>query len=336
MRVRKCVTAGRRLVAVYTRRDRNQVYGYGVRNCREASDRLKTTMNAQLPSVGLLHPLPGNLRVPVDFSVVIPTFRRVDQLRECIASVIAQTGVTTEIFVIDDSPEGSAQPVVEHFADGRISYVKNPQPTGGRPSVVRNLGWPLATGSFVHFLDDDDIVADGHYAAVKSAFESYPDVGQVFGRIEPFGSGPATQLDHEHRYFADAARKAAACARFGNWWAYTAMMLFDSALLVCSASIVRRACVGALQGFDPEIRLMEDADFHVRVMREFGAHFLNRTAIRYRIGSPSLMHSPNPLPSQREEEMGGCRRMQAKYRSRHGLLEYYALRVFTGAVRKML
>jgi glycosyltransferase involved in cell wall biosynthesis len=272
----------------------------------------------------------------VDFSVVIPTFRRVDQLRESIASVIAQPGVSTEIFVIDDSAEGSAQPVVERFADARISYVKNPQPTGGRPSVVRNLGWPLATGSFVHFLDDDDIVAEGHYAAVKSAFESHPDVGQVFGRIEPFGSGPATQLDHEHHYFADAARKAAACAHFGTRWAYTALMLFDAALLVCSASIVRRACVGALRGFDPEIRLMEDADFHVRVMREFGAYFLDRTAIRYRIGSPSLMHSPTPSTSQRQEVISGVRRMQAKYHKQHGSLEYYALKIFTRTVLKIL
>jgi glycosyltransferase involved in cell wall biosynthesis len=272
----------------------------------------------------------------VDFSVVIPTFRRVDQLRESITSVIAQTGVTTEIFVIDDSAEGSARQVVERFADARISYVKNPEPTGGRPSVVRNLGWPLATGSFVHFLDDDDLVVEGHYAAVKSAFESHPHVGQVFGRIEPFGSGPATQLDHEHRYFSDAARKAAACARFGTRWAYTATMLFDAAMLVCSASIVRRGCVGALQGFDPEIRLMEDADFHVRVMREFGAHFLDRTAIRYRIGSPSLMHSPTPSASQRQEVTSGSRRMQVKYRNQRGLLEYYALKIFARTALKML
>jgi glycosyltransferase involved in cell wall biosynthesis len=283
-------------------------------------------LNHQFPSIIMA----------VDFSVVIPTFRRPGQLRESIASVMAQTGVTTEILVIDDSAEGSAQQVVERFADARISYMKNPQPTGGRPSVVRNLGWPLATGSFVHFLDDDDIVAEGHYAAVKSAFESHPDVGQVFGRIEPFGSGPETQLDHECRYFADAARKAAVCARFGARWAYTGMMLFDMALLVCSASIVRRACVGALQGFDPEIRLMEDADFHVRVMREFGAHFLDRTAIRYRVGSPSLMHSPTPTASQRQEEMSGSRRMNVKYRNQRGLLEYYALAIFARTVLRML
>jgi GT2 family glycosyltransferase len=267
---------------------------------------------------------------------VIPTFRRTAELRECLASVLAQPEVTTEIFVIDDSPEGSARQVIERLDDARIAYVKNPQPTGGRPSVVRNLGWPGARGQFVHFLDDDDIVADGHYAAVRSAFASHPEVGQVYGKIEPFSSGEAAQLEHERRYFADAARKSLACARFGKRWAYVAMMLFDSALLVCSASIVRRECVRAVGGFDDEIRLMEDADFHVRVMREFGVLFLDRTAIRYRIGGPSLMHSPNPEPGQRQEEINGSLRMQAKYRIQRGSLEHYALALFARTVLKRL
>jgi hypothetical protein len=80
---------------------------------------------------------------------------------------------------------------------------------------------------------------------------------------------------------------------------------------------------------------MEEADFHLRVTREFGAHFLNRPAIRYRIGSPSLMHSPKPTP-QRQEEISGCRIMQAKYRNQRGLFEYYALAMFARTVLKML
>jgi hypothetical protein len=158
----------------------------------------------------------------------------------------------------------------------------------------------------------------------------------VFGRIEPFGSGPAWQLDHERRYFERAARKAASSARFGPRWAYAARMLFEMALLVCSASIVRRSCVASLGGFDPGIRLMEDADFHVRVMREFGAYFLDQTAIRYRIGTPSLMHSPTPTPSQRQEEIEGSRRMCAKYRDRRGTLEFYALKVFSRTLLRWL
>ena len=52
---------------------------------------------------------------------------------------------------------------------------------------MRNLGWPLAQGSFIHFLDDDDLAPAGHYSAVKRAFESRPEIGVAFGQIEPFG-----------------------------------------------------------------------------------------------------------------------------------------------------
>jgi glycosyltransferase involved in cell wall biosynthesis len=270
----------------------------------------------------------------VDFSVVIPTYRRRRELMEAIASVCSQAEVTLEILVVDDCPEGSARDAVESLHDGRVAYLENPRPTGGVPSVVRNLGWPRATGSFVHFLDDDDIVPQGHYAAVKAAFESHPGVGLVFGRIEPFGTGPEAQLQHERRYFTEAARKASVCGRFGRRWAFTSQMLFDRPILVCSAGVVRRECVADVGGFDPAIRLMEDADFYARVMRECGACFLDKVALRYRIGTPSLMHSPDPPPAQLREQRDGHRRMQSKYRKERGMGEFVALALFARTVLK--
>jgi GT2 family glycosyltransferase len=268
----------------------------------------------------------------VDISVVIPTFRRPAQVVEAVASVLRQRDVSVEVLVIDDSPEGSAEDAVRSFQDPRVTYLKNPHPTGGIPSVVRNIGWPLTHGSFVHFLDDDDIVVDGHYAAVKAAFAENPSIGLVFGRIEPFSQGPSEQLEHERRYFGEAARKAAISKRFGPRLAFTGRMLFDNALLVCSSSVVRRECVEKIGGFDASIRLMEDADFHVRAMRACGALFLEDTAIRYRVGNPSLMHSPDPTVEQRKGELLGRRQMQASYRKRYGPLEFYALALFARTV----
>jgi GT2 family glycosyltransferase len=275
------------------------------------------------------------INLSIDFSVVVPTFRRPGELIEAISSVLRQREVSIEVFVIDDSPEGSAEKVVNGLSDSRIVYLKNPDPTGGVPSVVRNIGWPLANGMFVHFLDDDDVVTEGHYAAVKAAFAENPTIGLVFGGIEPFGGGPAAQLDRERRYFADAAKKASISGRFGSRFAFTGRMLFDKALLVCSSSVIRRECVARLGGFDPSIRLMEDADFHVRAMRECGVVFLNRTAIYYRVGSPSLMHSPHPTEAQKLGERLGHRQMQVKYRRKHGALEFYALALFTRTVLKV-
>src|SRR5262245_43261401 len=110
----------------------------------------------------------------LDFSVVIPTFRRPGQLAEALNSVLRQREVTLEILVVDDCPEGSAKNIVEGLQDNRVCYLKNPCPTGGVPSVVRNLAWPVASGRFVHFLDDDDIVPEGYYMTVKAIFESQP------------------------------------------------------------------------------------------------------------------------------------------------------------------
>src|SRR5215475_13260891 len=147
----------------------------------------------------------------VEISVIIPTYRRPRELAESIASALGQAGAVVEIIVVDDSPEGSAREVVEQFQDNRVTYLRNPEPTGGIPSIVRNLGWPRAKGAFVHFLDDDDIVPDGHYRAVKDAFAAHPRVGFIFGRVEPFGIGPPGNCGMRD-FISQTLRKKPVCA----------------------------------------------------------------------------------------------------------------------------
>jgi glycosyltransferase involved in cell wall biosynthesis len=279
---------------------------------------------------------PGGKSGMIDFSVVIPTYRRPKELGEAIASVRRQSGVSFEILVVDDSPEGSAESVIRALSDPRVNYRKTPEPTGGVPSVVRNLAWPDAKGQFVHFLDDDDVVPDGQYAAVRAAFDTYPKVGLVFGRVEPFGSCAPEQLEHERRYFAMAARHAKSSSLFGTRFAFASQMLFGPIMLVCSAGVVRRESLEKVGGFDPQIRLYEDTDFYVRIMRECGACFLDRVGLHYRIG-PSLMHPLNPSSEeQRRLKSQGWKLMQQKYRKDRGKLEFYALGIFARTMQKIL
>jgi glycosyltransferase involved in cell wall biosynthesis len=273
--------------------------------------------------------------MPIDFSVVIPTFRRADELVEALGSVLRQTGVTVEVTVVDDCPDGSACEAVERVRDPRVTYVRNPQPTGGVPSTVRNLAWPNARGEFLHFLDDDDIVPDGLYAEVKRAFETHPKVGLVFGRIEPFGACPEPQLQHEQRFFARAERAARACEWFGTKLAFAGRTLFDMPVLVCSAGILRRKCVEHVGGFDPEISMVEDSDLYARIMREYGALFLPRLSLRYRIGRVSMMHSPVRSEADVRRQRAGRRRMQEKYKLERGIFEFYALALFARTMLRM-
>jgi GT2 family glycosyltransferase len=263
--------------------------------------------------------------VTIDVSVVIPTFRRPALLREAISSARSQKGAAVEIIVVDDSQEGSAAEIADEFG-GSVRYLKNPKSTGGFPSVVRNLGWPLSRGRFVHFLDDDDRVPDGHYAAAIAAFDSHPGVGVVFGRVEPFGDASETQMRSERAFFRGATRRAKVCSRLGPRLGFAAGMIFNQTLLVCGAALIRRECLQSLGGFDAEIRLGEDVDFFGRAMREFGACLLDRTTLHYRIGSPSMMHAPVLSEQEVQQHRAGARRMAIKYRNERGRFEFYAMK----------
>jgi hypothetical protein len=185
-------------------------------------------------------------------------------------------------------------------------------------------------------LDDDDLVPDGHYAKAKIEFENHPRVGLIFGHVEPFGDCSPAQLEHERHYFLMARRNAQRCGRFGHKIAFTGRALFGPAMLVCSAGIVRRECVGEVGGFDPNIRLFEDTDFFCRIMRACGAYFTDRVTLYYRIGSPSLLHSPNPTPVQRAYEREGARQIWKNYQQIHGLPEFFMLAAFARTVLKYI
>jgi glycosyltransferase involved in cell wall biosynthesis len=276
-----------------------------------------------------------------DISIIIPTFRRPKELSEAIGSVLGQNGVRVELFVVDDSPEGSAREVVEGVNDKRVSYVHNPHPTGGVPSIVRNLALPLATARLVHFLDDDDIVPDGHYGRALARFAMRPDVGLVFGPIQPFGNGPESQLAAERKFFAEATRIASLCRKTGSRLAFVSSQLFRHALLVCSAGIVRRECVTAIGGFDPSLRIMEDADFYTFIMRHFAVDFIDDVTLHYRISSKqSLMHTASPseeLIAATKENLRTARTITlGKYRAEFGLHELLLLKLFARTVLSLL
>ena len=263
----------------------------------------------------------------VDVSVVVPTFRRLEMLKEALLSALAQEGVTVEVVVVDDSPEGSARAVVEALGDSRVLYVRNDPPSGGRPALVRNAGWPKARGRFLHFLDDDDRVAQGFYAAAVKTFNANPKRGVVFGRISPFGGDPKS-MEHEHAFFANAARRAQLAARVGGKLWMVANLLFADTVLVNSACLIRRDCVAALEGYDPQMPLNEDVEFYCRAIRRFGFAFLDQVVLHYRILPSSLMHGR----ANNDGIVETYRRMYAQYRAKHGAFELLAMKIFSRTV----
>lgn len=115
-------------------------------------------------------------------SVIIPVYNREQYLAEAIESVFAQTYPAIELIVVDDgSVDRSAEvaqryPLIYHF-----------QPNGGM-SAARNAGVALATGTFLAFLDSDDIWVADKLSKQMAAFKADPDLEAVFGYAQNFYS----------------------------------------------------------------------------------------------------------------------------------------------------
>ncbi len=260
----------------------------------------------------------------------MPTLQRPGPLAQALRSALDQSAVQVEAFVIDDCPRGSAEQAVRSLGDSRVRYLRNPEPPNGRPSPGRNIVWPLATGKYIHFLDDDDIVPAGHYAAACAAFARMPDVGVVIGRCVAFGERE-DRVRADQRLFSEGARRALRSQKLDQPSIWVSRLLFQHLMFVGGAAMVRRSSVEAVGGFDVSLEVMEDVDFYVRIIRQFGACYLDRVALEYRVG-PSMMHRPGI-----DEVRDRCyRQLQKKYRSARGLSEFYMLKLAARTVLRVI
>ena len=101
------------------------------------------------------------------FSVIVPTFNRVDLLPVTLKTVLGQTFPDFEVIVVDNgSTDGTDQVMQEFLSDPRIRYVRSA--VNNERAWSRNRGLAEARGEFATFLDSDDFMYD---ACLQDAYE---------------------------------------------------------------------------------------------------------------------------------------------------------------------
>ena len=118
------------------------------------------------------------MNVPGTFSmisVVIPAYRSAETIEAAIQSALHQTYGDLEVIVIDDGPaDGTAERV--QACGGRVRYVR--QEHAG-PGAARNRGVAEARGSYVAFLDADDLWLPHKLEQQLEVVRREPDVDAV-------------------------------------------------------------------------------------------------------------------------------------------------------------
>jgi glycosyltransferase involved in cell wall biosynthesis len=120
-------------------------------------------------------------------SVIIPTYNRSALLAEAIDSVLAQTQRVHEILVVDDGSDDEHRSVLEALARRSPLVRIHALPGHGERSRARDEGLAHATGDYVIFLDDDDVIDADMVASALGAFAADPSVDVVVGCGQWFG-----------------------------------------------------------------------------------------------------------------------------------------------------
>ena len=186
------------------------------------------------------------------FSIVIPTCNRAGTVERALRSVAAQTFNDYEVIVVDDGSTDSTPAFLETVRDPRYRVFRNDRSLG--VSAARNRGVEAATGQWIAFLDDDDVMRPQALAMLHDRLTSCPQLDFVWGG----------RLVHE----IDAAGRYIAL-REDNWNGVPSTVSGSAFLNLVlhiatnSAFTIRRAVLQAVGGFDEQLRMSEDRDLFI-------------------------------------------------------------------------
>jgi glycosyltransferase involved in cell wall biosynthesis len=129
----------------------------------------------------------------MSISVIIPAWNAGRYLEATLASVFAQTLVPHQVIVVDDGSTDNTAKIAKTFA------VHFEQKSHHGVAAARNTGIQLATGTYLAFLDADDLWLPQKLELQLEFLESKPDLDIVFAGIEQFISEDTPEVKAQVR-----------------------------------------------------------------------------------------------------------------------------------------
>jgi GT2 family glycosyltransferase len=201
-------------------------------------------------------------------SIVIPTRNRRTLLAQTIDSILGQTLANWELIVVDDASEDDTFAYVSGLGDPRIRVIRLEQ--HAERSAARNIGLDLASGEFILFLDDDDLLIESGLQTHVDAFASHPSAIASVGTVEHFDERGAR-----------SSSKLVRRRQERNVWSDVLMGWGPP----CGQCVFRTSAMKSVQGWNTTYNICEDHELWLRLSRLGPVVLLPETVYRYRIHS---------------------------------------------------
>ena len=189
-------------------------------------------------------------------SIVLPTYNRADLLPYSIHSVLNQTYKNLELIIIDDHSNNETEAVVKGFHDERIKYTRNESNLKLPRSL--NKGFSLSNGACLTWTSDDNRYADTaiermvEYLREKNCEFVFADYYH-FSELDKASGEP---VDPRHVKLPDQQQLHRSNG-VGACFMYT------------------RKVYEEIGDYDPELFLVEDYDYFIRISKTFDMCHMN-------------------------------------------------------------
>ena len=136
----------------------------------------------------------------MQFSLIVATVNRVNELEQLLSSLERQTCRDFEVIVVDQNPDNRLQPMLQRHSGLSIEHLRSEKGL----SRARNVALRVAKGDIISFPDDDCWYPDDLLATVAHWFEGNPEFDVLFTATRTAngklmvpkwapGSGPCTR-----------------------------------------------------------------------------------------------------------------------------------------------
>lgn len=140
-----------------------------------------TVQNNLYEHIEIEYKLYGERKISPTVSIMIPTFKRPEILKNAIRSSLAQDSeVSFEVVVIDNNPDTKDEDVellMSEFCDERLAYYRNSENIGMFGNWNRCI--ELANGKWILILNDDDELMSNYLSVMMKYLDKLGQCGAI-------------------------------------------------------------------------------------------------------------------------------------------------------------
>ena len=211
----------------------------------------------------------------IKVSIIIPLYNSEAYITQTIDSCLAQTHDNIEIIVVENGSKDQGYQIVKSIDDKRLSVFQIPTPNA---AAARNYGYHKATGTYIIFLDADDVMASNKIELQLKALSKKPEGWVACCAWAKFKTNTKEAVISPQKVWA-----------IQNPIDWCLQSWMGEGMMIPGCWLIPKPIIDKAGLWDERLSLHDDGEFMCRVLlASKGNVFVENTAVYYRQQDNSL------------------------------------------------